>query len=651
MEKANLPLVSVIVPVFNVEPFLAQCLESILAQTYPSLEIILVNDGSTDGSFEICKSFAERDGRIILVNKTNGGLSDARNAGLAVFKGDYVCFVDSDDYVAPTYISRLFEAAYESDADISVCNFVPVLEDGSRAEKQFGEPVGNHIYEADDINDVFISEQNTTMVVAWNKLYKRHCFEQTRFKVGKLHEDEWTTYKLLYDASRIVTISEGLYFYLLRSGGSITSSRKKEGHYFDVYDAFFEQYLFACRKGNRALKRYSISRCISELKIITWTYDYDVIAKRVFSELRKILFLCPFYIRRYYSKAKLIYRIWKEKAECRTVRKKLSVIKRMGTEKKQHVVMLGTPSHNNLGDHAIAIAEQRYWLSHGLNGRVIEFQADALLQYHERIMNGLNSYSIATIDGGGNIGSLWPVEHNRIIGILSSCSPAKLVMFPETVTYTELDYERVFMRNDRSVFENANCLYMLRDHRSFEFFEKNLAKTKHVLVPDIVFSLKNSRSHKATNNRSIGLIFRSDKEKIQSDSDITALENRLESNGYNIVRLSTISNRGFISSEQRKKELSRLFSKIKKLDLVITDRLHGMIFSYINNVKCYALNNVNGKVKGSHEWLNHNPNYLVADKLDFSEIERLIQAPFVEMEPVDTSGMETAITEWIRISA
>lgn len=208
--------VSVIVPVYNVEKYLPKCIDSIMKQSYSKLDIILVDDGSTDASGAICDSYATKDSRITVLHKRNGGLSDARNHGLDKATGEYVLFVDSDDYIHPQMVAILMEALEKNAADIAVCGFREVREEETITPPDIGESEkiasafsGNEKYEQLYFN-------NLQTVVAWNKLYRRHIFEKLRYPVGKLQEDEYIIHLLLYEAQKLVYIKADLYYYVQR---------------------------------------------------------------------------------------------------------------------------------------------------------------------------------------------------------------------------------------------------------------------------------------------------------------------------------------------------------------------------------------------------------------------------------------------------
>lgn len=214
--------VSVIIPVYNVADYVEACLRSVMVQTYTDLEILICDDGSTDGSGEICDHLAREDARIRVIHTENHGLSAARNACLDMATGEYVAPVDSDDLVADTYIERLVHACEEQKADVAICDYRRIDESENSIE-----PVPNdsdadtEVYSNTEwLAHIYHPTSSGMGIVAWAKMYRRSLFEDShiRYPVGKLHEDLFTTWKLLYAAQRIAYVRLPLYGYRMRQG-------------------------------------------------------------------------------------------------------------------------------------------------------------------------------------------------------------------------------------------------------------------------------------------------------------------------------------------------------------------------------------------------------------------------------------------------
>ena len=211
--------ISVIIPVYNVEKYLKRCLDSVINQTYKNLEIILVDDGSTDSSGRICDEYAKKDKRIIIIHKENGGLSDARNKGLDICTGDYISFIDSDDWIEINYFEILLEKILCNYNDISCCDYLRT--DKYITYTNFNEKIKIKECYGIDILKIFLEKE---LVSAWAKLFKKEIFEDLRFPIGKINEDIATIFIAFSKANRIVNINRKLYFYY-KNTSSITKSK------------------------------------------------------------------------------------------------------------------------------------------------------------------------------------------------------------------------------------------------------------------------------------------------------------------------------------------------------------------------------------------------------------------------------------------
>lgn len=218
-------LVSVIVPCYNVEQYLPKCIDSILNQTYKNLEVWLVDDGSPDRCGEICDKYAKKDARIKVIHKKNGGLSDARNVALEAARGEYIVFVDSDDYIAPNHIRGLSELLIEYHADIAVNPPCIFLQEST--PRPCGDDRTSVFSGTEALENMFYQKQIETS--AWGKMYKRSLFEGIRYPYGLYFEDNPTTYKLFLKSNCVVFQNHQSYFYLIRSNSieGATFSRKK----------------------------------------------------------------------------------------------------------------------------------------------------------------------------------------------------------------------------------------------------------------------------------------------------------------------------------------------------------------------------------------------------------------------------------------
>ena len=210
-------LISVIVPIYKVEAYLNKCVQSIVDQTYADLEIILVDDGSPDTCPQMCDDWAAKDSRVKVVHKENGGLSDARNAGLSVATGEYISFIDSDDWIEPDFLQTLFDTMEQTGADIADCATRLVDEDG----KELSVRGVNEDETLDTVPAlVRLVKEDRVYQTVWNKLYRRTVIGDIRFEKGKYNEDDYFTYQVFDRAEKITVVARPMYNYLQR-GGSI----------------------------------------------------------------------------------------------------------------------------------------------------------------------------------------------------------------------------------------------------------------------------------------------------------------------------------------------------------------------------------------------------------------------------------------------
>lgn len=240
--------ISIIVPVYNIDKYINKCIDSILNQSFVNFELILVDDGSTDDSGLICDKYANEDSRIRVIHKENGGLSSARNAGLDIAKGKYIGFVDSDDYIDKNMYKYLFEVITRDNSELAICNYREVYEDSINiGEKNKINIPSSEIYNKYEILNKLYTHESGQIVVAWNKLYRKELFDEERYPIGRIHEDEFLIHRILYKCNKISYINDDLYYYLQRENSIMKESfsiRK-----IDVIDALKDRMDFF-RKNN-----------------------------------------------------------------------------------------------------------------------------------------------------------------------------------------------------------------------------------------------------------------------------------------------------------------------------------------------------------------------------------------------------------------
>lgn len=261
-------MISVIVPVYNVKDYIKKCVRSILGQTYVDFELLLIDDGSFDGSEILCDELAKEDTRISVIHQKNAGLSAARNTGLDNAKGQYVTFVDSDDYISSTFLDDTLKAIKKSGKQIACCPFVYKYED--REERLVKQDAIFSKEEA--LNELYSKKgliAQRVYVMSWGKLYDARLFKELRFPIGRLHEDTATTYKLIDKSNGVAFVSSAEYFYLQRSDGIMGNLSKDVSHvknYQDTILIYDEQIEYFGETNNKlavVIKNQKVRRVLS----------------------------------------------------------------------------------------------------------------------------------------------------------------------------------------------------------------------------------------------------------------------------------------------------------------------------------------------------------------------------------------------------
>lgn len=239
-----MPEISVIVPVYKVEKYLTKCVDSILAQTFTDFELWLVDDGSPDHCGIICDEYARKDARVKVIHKKNGGLSDARNAALDVMQGEYVFFVDSDDWIAVDALEIMYAASKRTGAEVATGNIISVYEDGT--EKLLYSPTQKEkILKDEEILATLLQPS------ACNRLYKAELFRKLRYPVGRLYEDAFVYHKILAQIDSMVLVGRNTYYYLIRSGSIMNSEYNIR--FTDIVDAVYDRAVWLDSIGQKKL--------------------------------------------------------------------------------------------------------------------------------------------------------------------------------------------------------------------------------------------------------------------------------------------------------------------------------------------------------------------------------------------------------------
>ena len=293
--------ISVVVPIYNVEEYLEECLKSIEVQTFTSYEVLLVNDGSTDSSGEIAKQYVEQYPNWKLIQKVNGGLSSARNAGIAEAKGKYICFVDSDDYITKDYLQKLYEAVCEYQADMAIADYHEVDAAGKDLQKNKGKThYEQGILKQEQVLDAltYVGDYHyaTAVVVAWNKLIRTDIMKRFSYREGVLHEDEFLIMPLLLACKSVAWVKDDIYAYRQREG-SIMQDAGQALRHLQILDAFEERIQLANTIQNDMLQRKLTMSYFWDIEVwyyfmrtkykLPWYKLYGFFSKRMWNALWK----------------------------------------------------------------------------------------------------------------------------------------------------------------------------------------------------------------------------------------------------------------------------------------------------------------------------------------------------------------------------
>lgn len=252
-------LISIVVPVYKVEKYLNKCIESILNQTYKNLEIILVDDGSPDRCGEICDEYAKKDDRVKVVHQENRGVSACRNLGIDISNGDFVGFIDSDDYIAENMYQQLYETIKKDGTDMAICDFLYVDEAEipvtAMNEKS---PIRSEVLSCWQMLKKLVEPMHWYYILPWNKLYKKEILTKNRFPEGKRYEDEVIAHWIMGECDNVSCIKEKLYFYRQQKGSFM--NREYDAKNLEAVEAFFDRTEFFLERNmfEEAIRAYDM---------------------------------------------------------------------------------------------------------------------------------------------------------------------------------------------------------------------------------------------------------------------------------------------------------------------------------------------------------------------------------------------------------
>ena len=660
-------IVCVIVPVYNVERYIHRCIESILHQTFRDFELVLIDDGSPDQCGEICESYAIKDSRVHVIHQKNRGLSVARNSGIewAFSKSncEWITFVDSDDWIHECFLESLLNAVQKDNTRIAIGDALWTK----------GESLPEDIIRPSVVWRIaeYYLQHTVNATVAWGKLYNKACFRDIRFPEGKIHEDEYVTYRVLFQQEYISVIDEPLYAYFQNDEG-ITRSKWTPNR-LDALEGIEQQIEFfehnsyieiAYKRFNTLLNNIEKSRYWIEKSELP-EEEKRRYRRRIDRQLRRILLRyrkygwLPFWksnrnkmiytnaflsirisraiwgkVKRILTHLPVIGFVWKrlinDNVRIADIQEVLSYIRAIMFKK---AILLQTPLHGNIGDHAIAEAEREILTTMGISFcdyPWTEGKEELLARFTPR-------WKLILVTGGGYLGQLWSNEEQRFRNTLLAFRKNRILVFPQTV-YFDLkseDGKKCFQESKKIYESHPNLTILAREKQTFQLLKSYMPSVKTDLVPDMVMSLKWKKMDILREGALICI--RNDKEKTLTEKDYFKLTAYI-GEAYSKVIVTDTVVAGKIDLHHREKAVYDKLIEFASAKIVITDRLHGMIFAAITETPCIVVNSLSPKIEGCYEWLRNMGFILFAESID--DIPKLIN----KLQSVETEYDSVGIT-------
>jgi len=624
-------LITVVIPVFNVRDYLDRCLESVLAQDYRNLQVVLVDDGSTDGSGETCDAYADLDPRVEVVHTANSGLSAARNAGVTRARGSCVLFVDSDDTLAERHVSNLYGCLQKCDdpsTAVAVTGFTPV----ERSVAPFDVQCANEfvaLTAAEAISES-VTIGGRFAAHAWGKLYSMALFGLLHYPVGRFYEDQFVTYKIFLEASEVAYENADDYFYTTDRPGSISvGSRVRELDYLDAIrgtladverfcigavPAVKARYLAAliygvetaCLDGSpemldplyeEAFLRKGVALGDVRLSLSDRIkFSMLAIGKKCFAAAVKLRLGAP-------RPVELAGKVRRRLAAL-SKSKMLSSVYDSSIDRSGGPVsfLVMTPRYRNYGDQLIAFSEHLLLEEAKVNVMEVSYEdcQDLGCSFAELLADGESVF----FTGGGYLGDLWLGLESTAEKLLKTLGERNSALFFPVSVYYEGDCSGRFEAAVSA--SKAPIVVCAREAVTCERLTASLSCIEPVLPPDVGLFVRRSdlMDHAPTRVlRSALVCIRHDKESLQSVGFGIELTAALSALGMSISAVDTHDPIGETAPEHRREELSTLARRFGEASLVVTNRLHGMVFAMIMGTPVVVLDNVSGKVSGVAKWV------------------------------------------------
>lgn len=663
--------ISIIIPVYNVEKYLVECLDSVMTQSLREIEIICVNDGSKDKSGEILAEYAEKDNRIVIINKSNGGLSSARNAGLSFATGKYILFLDSDDYLYTSdALSVLYQKAEESSLDQLFFDADVVFEN-EEVRNRNSNYITYYKRKNNYPNIVAGKELFCLLQASWDfkpnacmQLFLRKFLSDNNlnFCENILHEDEVFTLECVALSKKAAYINFICLTRRIRDNSIMTTSQKA-GSIYGYYYGIMELIEFAQQNlsiMDEPFAGYFVQRLgvMMELAARLYYRENETDKKKIIAQVtdeHQFQFAANMYVcGKIVSLKESLDRVNSEKkirekklcdAMCRIqdlekqlndeketteiirnelrqeqtrlkqIRQSKSFkvgkavtwvprkVKRAINENREQrvkkVYLIGTPEFGNLGDHMISEVELEFLRTVYSDENIYEISMDEYWKTKDKLKSRISENDLLVFHGGGNVGNLWPKSEYIRRDAFSIWKRQKKIIMPQSIYFTKDQEGKKELEETQKAYNISNLLLCCRDQASYRFAQKEIPCGR-MYVPDIVlFHKPLPRAPKE--RKGVLLCFRNDKEMALSEQQKADIVQIVRKKYSRVEEIDTVGEK--LNRVTRRDGLCHFFDKLCSAEIVITDRLHGMIFCALEGIPCIVLDNSYHKVLGGYDWI------------------------------------------------
>lgn len=648
-------IVSIIIPIYNVEKYLDRCVESACNQTYKHLQIILVDDGSPDMCPQMCDDWAKKDSRIQVIHKKNGGLSDARNAGLDVARGKYIYFLDGDDYVEPTLVETALW--YMTDGvDMVVFPCFTHRTDGTVYKSPFR--IGKYLLPDGKSRADFTIDTLLQWKIgweAWSRLYIRANIEKfgLRFEDNKEIFAEDLYFCLCYcaHANQVVCIPDCLYHYIHREDSIMGHNTQKlnvgrmselatrvkayyerTGDCEELLAVFPEIYYYIiinvvekarCRglisgkEGRKLLlqdldDRKFFTKNIHQVIKHHGLLENNDSGSGLADKLNYLQYILDGNYPLLALRSRLLSRFGKQVNDHLGYTARIKREANRLTKEKYDIYVIGTEDFGNIGDHQIACSMLAFLQELYPEKKIREITASMYFRFREALKKSISPNALIVLPGGGNFGDIYPVAQKIRQDVIDTWKKNTKIVFPQTIHFSNTDRGHAFLEEAKKTYTESNNVILVTREEASHFFAKKNFSCRCLLIPDIV--LHDGQERTVERDRSVLYVLRSDDEKSFKGNwdDFQSLAGRY---AQKLDHQLTYS----ITLRDREDTVEWVLEQYHKARLVITDRLHGMVFAAITGTPCIAFGNYNHKVSGTYKWISYLPYIRYAESIEQAE--------------------------------